>query len=78
MTTYTTLQVDQIDESVIEMIEDIVDGWYIDDKLDTYGFLDRLESWLLNRNTILPSQMDDPVIKKILRIARKYKKEVGE
>lgn len=72
---YKELPLDGV-PGIHQMIGDIVEGWYADERIDTHGFLDRLEDWLLRDGFCLPSQLDHEVIKAIMKVARKAKREL--
>ncbi len=76
MTEYRTLTLGEIDDEIVEMIEMIVDGYFVGAPLARDEMLDRLETHLVRRGIVLPYQMDDPVCKRVIAIARKAKKEV--
>ena len=76
-TIYKELPLHRVPE-INEMIVDIVEGWYADERIDTYSFLDRLEDWLLRDGLCLPDQLDHEVIKAIMKAARKAKRELQE
>ena len=60
-----------------DMIVDLVEGWFADAPLNTHDFLDRLDEFLYHNRLQLPSQLDDPTIKAIMRRARQIKKELN-
>lgn len=70
-----TLSLGEITDTIIEEIEGIVDGYFLDRPLARDEMLDRLETYLYRDGIVLPSQMDDPVCKKIMAIAKKAKRE---
>ena len=61
-----------------DMIVDLVEGWFADAPLNTHDFLDHLDEWLYHNRIQLPSQLDDPTIKAIMRLARQIKKELNQ
>ncbi len=76
MTTYDTLRLEQIGSEVEDLVRDVVDGYFQDDRIDRMELFDRVEAWLVQDGKVLPSNMEDPVCKKIVAIARKHKKEM--
>jgi hypothetical protein len=60
-----------------DMIVDLVESWFADAPLNTHDFLDRLDEWLYSNGYQMPSQIDDPTIKTIMRRARQIKKELN-
>lgn len=61
-----------------DMIIDLVEGFFADAPLNTHAFLDHLDEWLYLNRIQLPSQLDDPIIKAIMRRARQIKKELNQ
>lgn len=74
---WRTIELDEV-ETLHAEIESIVTGWYIDQNIDTHDFLDRLEGLHLSdgKRLDLGGSLDDPVIKSIMRYARKFKREI--
>lgn len=82
-TRFRVLTLDDIDEGVVDIIETVVDGWFMDDPMPRDELLDRVEDmlgddggaprreWCLDIRDIY----DDPVAKRIVAVARKYKRE---
>lgn len=61
-----------------EDIETVVEGWFADEPLRTHDFLDRLESFTMRKQVCLGSDTTAPIVKHVLAIARKIKRELGE
>ena len=60
------------------LIEEVVEGWFLDEPLRGEEFLDRLEGYTYpQQGIVFPSQMDDPVILAVLKQARKVKRELN-
>jgi hypothetical protein len=75
-----TINIDDIPNIVglEDMIVYLVEWWYSDKPLDTHDYLDRIDNWLFPLGYGLPSQLDDPTIKFIMRRARQTKKECNQ
>lgn len=65
-------------EWMTEDIETVVDGWFADEPLKTHDFLDRLESFTMRKQVCLGSDTTAPIIKHILAIARKAKRDLDD
>lgn len=65
-------------EWITEDIETVVEGWFADQRISTHDFLDRLETFTMRRDVFLGSDTTAPIVKHILSIARKVKKELTE
>jgi len=76
MTTYDTLRLEQITSDVEDLIREIVDGYFQDERIDRMELFDRVEAWLVQDGKVLPSNMEDPVCKRVVAIARKHKREM--
>jgi len=76
MTTYDTLRLEQITSDVENLIREIVDGYFQDERIDRMELFDRVEAWLVQDGKVLPSNMEDPVCKRVVAIARKHKREM--
>lgn len=63
---------------ITEDIETVVEGWFADEPITTHNFLDRLESFTMRKQVCLGSDTTAPIIKHILAIARRVKKEMGD
>ena len=74
-----TINIDDIKtmDGLDDTIVDLVEGWFADTPINTHDFLDRLDAWLFAKQLQLPSQLDDPTIKSIMRRARQIKKELN-
>jgi uncharacterized protein (DUF2267 family) len=72
--TRTIATVDDLREFEDRVRDLAVDGWDQDDagRFDWDGFLARIERYL---DVDLPTQMDDPVIRKVQRVARAAARE---
>jgi len=77
MTTYDTLRLEQITSDVEDLIREIVDGYFQDERIDRMELFDRVEAWLVQDGKVLPSNMEDPVCKRVVAIARKHKREMN-
>lgn len=80
--TWHELTVTDITDEVIEVVHMVIDGWYTDEKIDVYQFLDQVESHLFagfdnSVRLCLPSDLDHEVNKRLLSLGRKYKKSLG-
>ena len=76
MTTYDTLRLEQVTSDVEDLIREIVDGYFQDERIDRMELFDRVEAWLVQDGKVLPSNMEDPVCKRVVAIARKHKREM--
>lgn len=74
MTTYRPiLSVDDIDDDILTAAFDIVEGWYLEERIDWADFLDRLETWVA---IDLGSKMDAPWIEYLKKKVRAHRKEL--
>ena len=76
MITYDTLRLEQVTSDVEDLIREIVDGYFQDERIDRMELFDRVEAWLVQDGKVLPSNMEDPVCKRVVAIARKHKREM--
>lgn len=67
-----------IDETAEDVVRMVVEGWYVDEPLDPYGFLDLTEAHLFSdaegRRWCLPSDLDHEVNRRLLALGRKHRK----
>ena len=61
-----------VTEDILETVQDITEGFYLDCNFDWESFLRRLEEW---RRIDLGGSMDSPAIRKIKKHAQKCKKD---
>jgi hypothetical protein len=59
------------DEELLEQAEQVHDGWYSEGRIDWQDFLDRLE---LASDRDLGNDLDSPLIRKIKKHIREYRK----
>ena len=71
-------QADQVTEEILQLIYDIVDGWYPTGRIDWEDLLDRVDGAELEDGTVLDlgDDMLSPAIVKIKKCARKYRNTV--
>lgn len=65
---------EDVTDEILEHAYGIVEGYYLDEPINRFDFIDRLESWA---GIDLGSKIDSPAIEFIIRKARRYRKEVN-
>jgi|APGre2960657423_1045063.scaffolds.fasta_scaffold365657_2 hypothetical protein len=75
MTEYRAMTLEDITQDVEELIAEVVESWFVDEPLNREDFADRLENVLPDK-MCLPNQFDDPVMLRVLKLARKVKREM--
>lgn len=63
---------------VEDLVQSIVEGWFLDDPLDAEDFTNRLEGTALGDSRVLlelPGDWDDPALKALLKMARRIRRE---
>jgi len=66
---------EDITQEIEELIAEVVESWFVDEPLKREDFADRLENALPN-GLCLPDKFDDPVMLRVLKMARKVKREM--
>jgi hypothetical protein len=87
---YRHLTLDEVnsDEFVEGIIAPIVESFFVDEPMGWIDLCDRVDDWVANPYIIdgdalryecrcTPDQPDDPVVKRIVAIARKIKRELN-
>ena len=75
---YKTLTVEEINDTLIKTITEIVDDYFLDQPLAQGDLLDRVEAHLFRDGIVLPGSMEDPVCRRIMAVAKKAKKEASK
>lgn len=75
MSAYRTMTFEDITQDVEELIAEVVESWFVDEPINREDFADRLEN-VLPDGLCLPDQFDDPVMVRVLKFARKVKREM--
>lgn len=70
-------EANQVNDEILRLVFDIVDGWYPDGPIDWEDLLDRVDRAELSDGSIvdLGDSMISPAIKKIKREVRKYRSQ---
>lgn len=66
---------------VEDLVQGIVEGWFLDEPLDSEDFTNRLEGTALPGSRVLlelPGDWDDPALKAVLKMARRIRRECRE
>lgn len=66
--------VDDIDDTILTAAYDIVEGWYLEERIEWTDFLDRLETWV---SIDLGSDMTAPWIEHLKKKVRAHRKELN-
>jgi hypothetical protein len=83
---YVDLTLEEVQtEAFEEVIYEVVEGWFLDDRMDFYDLTDRIDDHIefdmaISSPTVrkcLPSgDLDQPIYKHVRKIARKAKREL--
>jgi hypothetical protein len=65
---------DQVTDEILEQAFAIVEGYYLDEPINRFDFIDRLESWA---DIDLGSKIDSPAIEFLIRKARAHRREIN-
>lgn len=66
--------VDDIDDTILTAAYDILEGWYLEERIEWTDFLDRLEVWV---SIDLGSDMTAPWIELLKKKVRAHRKELN-
>jgi hypothetical protein len=64
----------QVTDEILEHAFAIVEGYYLDEPINRFDFIDRLESW---SGLDFGSKVDSPAITFIIRKARVHRREIN-
>ena len=70
----TITERDQVTDEILEQAFAIVEGYYLDEPINRFDFIDRLESWA---DIDLGSKIDSPAIEFLIRKARAHRREIN-
>lgn len=76
--TYTTVtQAEEVTEELLEMVEGVTDGWYLDKPVDWEDVWERMDGTPLNDHTLLDlgGETDTPAMRKMQRHVRKIRSQ---
>jgi hypothetical protein len=70
----TITERDQVTDEILEQAFAIVEGYYLDEPINRFDFIDRLEAWA---DIDLGSKIDSPAIEFLIRKARAHRREIN-
>lgn len=71
----TITDAEQVTEELLEQAFEIVEGYYLDQPLNSFDFLDRLETWT---GVDFGSKIDTPAIELVLKKARAHRRRIKQ